>query len=135
MKGFYSNNNNNNNNNNKKKKKKKSPLLTPMDLNPSAYDILEGATSILTSISPTSGEFGRRNIDTRIKQRLTRTEVKNINAAIDVLMRREVEHSMDPTTNPLGHLWMANCILYAVVAAFLINKGWKKESGIELQMK
>ena len=72
-------------------------------------------------------------ISTRIKQRPTRTDVKNINAAIDVLMRREVEHSIDPTTNPFGYLWMANCILYSVVAAFLINKGWKKESGIEVQ--
>ena len=30
---------------------------------------------------------------------------------------------------------MANCILYSVVAAFLINKGWKKESGIKVQKK
>ncbi|XP_066027987.1 uncharacterized protein [Pocillopora verrucosa] len=40
--------------------------------------ILEGATSILASISPIIGEFGCRNIDTRIKQRPTRTDVKNI---------------------------------------------------------
>ncbi|XP_027053297.1 uncharacterized protein LOC113680465 [Pocillopora damicornis] len=40
--------------------------------------ILEGAKSILASISPIIGEFGRRNIDTRIKQRPTRTDVKNI---------------------------------------------------------
>lgn len=99
------------------------------------HEILEGATSILASIGPIIGEFGRRNIDTRIKQRPTRTDVKNINAAIDVLMRREVEHSIDPTTNPFGYLWMANCILYSVVAAFLINKGWKKESGIKVQTK
>ena len=66
---------------------------------------------------------------------IIRTDVKNINAAIDVLMRREVEHSIDPTTNPFGYLWMANCILYSVVAAFLINKGWKKESGIKVQTK
>ena len=113
----------------------KSPVLTPMDLNPCAHEILDGATSILASISPIIGEFGRRNIDTRIKQRPTRTDVKNINAAIDVLMRREVEHSIDPTTNPFGYLWMANCILYSVVAAFLINKGWKKESGSKFRRK
>ena len=113
----------------------KNPVLTPMDLNPCAHETLEGATSILASISPIIGEFGRRNIDTRIKQRPTRTDVKNINAAIEVLMRREVEHSIDPITNPFGYLWMANCILYSVVAAFLINKGWKKESGIKVQTK
>ena len=112
-----------------------SPVLTPMDLNPCAHEILEGATSILASISPIIGEFGRRTIDTRIKQRPTRMDVKNINAAIDVLMRREVEHSIDPTTNPFGYLWMANCILYSVVAAFLINKGWKKESGSKFRRK
>ena len=46
-----------------------------------------------------------------------------------------MEHSMDPTTNPFLHVWMANCILYAVIAVFLINKGWKKQSRIKLQMK
>ena len=105
----------------------KSPVLIPMDLNPFAHEILEAATSILASISPIIDEFGRRNIDTRIKQRPTRTDVKNINAAIDVLMRREVEHSIDPTTNPFGYLRMANCILYSVDAAFLINELWKKK--------
>ena len=113
----------------------KSPILTPIDLNPCAHEILECATSILASISPIIGEFGRRNIDTRIKQRPIRTDVKNMNAAIDMLMRREVEHSIDPTTNRFGYLWMANCILYSVVTAFLINKGWKKESGIKPQTK
>ena len=55
---YYNNNNNNNNNNN--------------------YPDPGSATSILASISPIIGEFGRRNIDTRIKQRPTRTDVKNI---------------------------------------------------------
>ena len=42
----------------------KSPVLTPMDLNPCAYEILEDATSILTSISPGKRRevlFGSRN--------------------------------------------------------------------------
>ena len=45
MKGVYSNNNKKKK---KKKKKKKSPVLTPMDLNPCAHEILEDTTSILT---------------------------------------------------------------------------------------
>jgi len=35
----------------------KNPFLTPMDLNPCAHEILEGATPILASISPITGDF------------------------------------------------------------------------------
>lgn len=62
-------------------------------------------------------------------------DVKNINVVIDVLMRCEVEYFMDLIINFFGYLWMVNCIFYLVVVVFLINKGWKKESGIKFQMK
>ena len=61
-------------------------------------------------------------------------DVNSINTAIEVLIRREVEHSIDLTTNRFGYLWMANCIFYSVVIAFLINKGWEKR-GIKAHTK
>ena len=60
---------------------------------------------------------------------------KSIKTSIDVLMRCEVEHSVDPTTNSFWYLWIANCVLYSMFEAFWINKGWKKESSIKVQTK
>ena len=34
-----------------------------------------------------------------------------------------------PSKNPFGYLWMINCIVYSAVAAFLVQKGWKKQNG------
>ena len=34
------------------------------------------------------------------------------------------------TQNPFGFLWLANCILYSVVCAFLLMTGWKKQGPI-----
>ena len=33
--------------------------------------------------------------------------------------------------NPFGFLWLANCVLYSVVCAFLLMKGWKKQGPIK----
>ena len=32
-----------------------------------------------------------------------------------------------PRENPFSYLWIAKCVLYSVVVAFLLNKGWKKQ--------
>ena len=32
----------------------------------------------------------------------------------------------EPFVDPFGYLWMANCILYSVIIAFYVCKGWKK---------
>ena len=32
----------------------------------------------------------------------------------------------DPSEDPFGYLWMANCVLYSVIIAFYVCKGWKK---------
>ena len=34
---------------------------------------------------------------------------------------------VSPTDNPFSYLWVANCVLYSVVTAFLLYKGWKKQ--------
>ena len=30
--------------------------------------------------------------------------------------------------HPFAYLWLANCVLYSVVVAFMLLKGWKRES-------
>ena len=34
---------------------------------------------------------------------------------------------MSPRENPYSYFWIANCVLYSVVMAFLLNKRWKKQ--------
>ena len=40
-------------------------------------------------------------------------------------------YDVTPTQNPFGFLWLANYVLYSVVCAFLLMKGWKKGNSIE----
>ena len=37
------------------------------------------------------------------------------------------QHQVSPRQNPFSYLWIANCVLYSVAMAFLLNKGWKKQ--------
>ena len=41
-----------------------------------------------------------------------------------LLMER---YEVTPTQNPFCFLCLANCVLYSVVCAFLLMKGWKKQ--------
>ena len=36
------------------------------------------------------------------------------------------QNSISPIDDPFGYLWLANCVLYSTVAAFLHLKEWKK---------
>ena len=40
-------------------------------------------------------------------------------------------YEVRPTQNPFGFLWLATCVLYSVVCAFLLMKGWKKQGPIK----
>ena len=60
--------------------------------------------------------------DTRIKERPTKHDLDNINQTITEIMKQA-----SPGENPFSYLWIANCVLYSVVVAFLLNKGWKKQ--------
>ena len=71
------------------------------------------------------GDFSNRLIDTRTKEQPTRADIQNINDACGRLLCSKTTGI--PHNDPFSHLWIINCILYAVVAAFLVNKGWKKE--------
>ena len=63
-------------------------------------------------------------IDTRTKEKLKSEDLRNINSAVEELMK---QNSMSPENDPFNYLWMANGVLYAVSVAFLLMKGWKKQ--------
>ena len=61
-----------------------------------------------------------REVDTRVKQRPTQADINNINLAVNEIVNREQQQlSINPNRNPFEYLWMINCILYAVIVAFL----------------
>ena len=45
---------------------------------------------------------------------------------IIIIINNNNSFSISPIDNPFGYLWLANCVLYSTVAAFLLLKGWKK---------
>ena len=72
---------------------------------------------ILARVNTSPGEFGEREFDTRIKERPTKRDLDNINQTITEIMKQA-----SPGENPFSYLWTANCVLYSVVVAFLLNK-------------
>ena len=68
------------------------------------------------------------NLDSRAKKRRTNQDIININAAIEQLMKQnDVNSVADPAQNPFVFLWLANRVIYSVVVAFLVMKGWEKK--------
>ena len=93
-------------------------------LNQQTCDLIDSSNVIFARVNTQPGEFGERDIDTRIKERPTKGDLNNINLAIIKLME---QHQVSPRENPFSYLWIVNCVLYSVVMAFLLNKGWKKQ--------
>ena len=85
-------------------------------------DLIDSSNLILARVNTSPGEFGEREFDTRIKERPTKRDLDNINQTITETMKQA-----SPGENPFSDLWIANCVLYSVVVAFLLNKGWKKQ--------
>ena len=79
-----------------------------------------------------SGEFKERCYDTRTKQRPNIKDIANVNIAVREIIKQS--SAPDPVENPFGFLWLVNCILYSVIIAFYISKGWKKQQGERDQM-
>ena len=75
------------------------------------------------SIVHRQGDFCERDVDTRVKEKPTNRDFENINKAIENVMEKNKVSEID---QPFVYLWMANCILYAVVVAFLLAKNWTK---------
>ena len=95
-------------------------------LNETESVLLDSANCILLSVSDNTGDFVERSVDTQTKEKPTKTDLRNINTVIEVLMSRNKQVS--PNENPFEYLWLVDCVLYSVVAAFLLLKGWKKET-------
>ena len=85
-------------------------------------DLIDSSNLFLARVNISPGEFGEREFDTRIKERPTKRDLDNINQTITEIMKQA-----SPWENPFSYLWIANCVLYSVVVAFLLNKGWKKQ--------
>lgn len=60
-----------------------------------------------------------------MKEQPTRADIQNINDACGKLLSSKSTGS--PCNDPFRYLGVVDCILYAVVAAFLLNKGWKRK--------
>ena len=86
------------------------PDSSSKELNSETREILEGATRTFDSVIPTPADFSERDVDTRINQKPTHADINNINAAVNELLKRKKEHSLD-TNNPFGYLLLVNCIL------------------------
>ena len=93
-------------------------------LSSEARELLKSATNVYIHIHPCEGDFSNRTIDTRTKGTPTKGDHENINKVITELMK---QCRVSPTDNPFSYLWIANCVLYSVVTAFLLYKGWKKQ--------
>ena len=61
---------------------------------------------------------------TRYSARPTNCDLNNINLKTMKLME---QYELFPKENLFSYLWVANSVLYAVVMAFLVSKGWKKQ--------
>ena len=124
LKFIFNNNNNNNNNNNLHSTNAQVPEEneTPAEMK----NIFQTAKLVFASVAADPGDFSNRLLDSRTKKRPTNQDIININAAIDQLMKQnDVINAPDPAQNPF--LWLANCVIYSVVVAFLVLKGWKKK--------
>ena len=90
-----------------------------------ANELIDLASPLYELIVADPGDFSNRLIDTRTKEQPTRADIQNINDACGRLLGSNT--TGNPHNVPFRHLWVIDCILYAVVAAFLVYKGWKKE--------
>ena len=87
-------------------------------------ELFERSSQVFTSVNTSEGDYSHRAIDTRIKQKPIQSDLKTINKVINGLLE---QNKVVPVESPFAYLWLANCVLYSVVVAFLVLKGWKKD--------
>ena len=61
-------------------------------------------------------------VDTRTKRKPSKNEIQDVNNVMATMIN---ENKLSPTTNPFGFISLANGVLYSVVVAFLLLKGWQ----------
>ena len=86
--------------------------------------LFERSSQLFASVNTSEGDYSNRAIDTRIKQRPTKSDLETINKVINGLVE---QNKLVPGENPSAYLWLANCVFYSVVVTFLVFKGWKKD--------
>ena len=101
-----------------------SPEGSASPISQEACVLLESSIIILGQINTHQVEYHNREFDTRIKEKPTKCDIENINQALQELMKQQ---NVFPADNPFCYLWITNCVLYSVVVAFLLHKGWKKQ--------
>ena len=93
-------------------------------------ELTQVAAQFVASVTQFPADFSGRCHDTRTKQKPTGNDIANVNTTVCELLKSNA--LPNPTEDPFGYLWTVNCILYSVVIAFLVCKGWeKKEIGME----
>ena len=106
------------------------PDKQPNTLSSDNRELLESSPHFYTQIHPCEGDFRNRSIDTRTKGKPTSGDLEDINKVIMELMKQS---KVSPTDNPFSYLWIAHCVLYSVVMAFLLYKGWKNKGQTDRQ--
>ena len=87
-----------------------------------ARGLFEASDQLYGTINICMGDFTPHEIDTRIKEKLSTRDFGNINAIITELMSK---NDISLIGELFSYMWKANCVLYSVVTAFLLEKGWK----------
>ena len=88
-------------------------------------ELFEKSVQLYTLVNTREGDYSNREIDMRIKQKPTQKDLKSINRVLKGLLEQKKTVSLN--NDPFAHLWLVNCVLYSVVVAFLLLKGWKKD--------
>ena len=100
--------------------------LGPMNiLSKEEPGLLELARQFFTSVSMHPGDFKSHDIDTRRKETQSTGDFKNTNSAVLELTR---QNKIPQPKIRFRYLRLADCMLYSVVAGFLVYKGWKRPS-------
>lgn len=87
-------------------------------------ELAQLATQFLASVKQSPRDFSGRSYDTRTKQKPTGNDIDNVNTAVRELLKCNTVP--EPSEDSFGYLWMENCLLYSVIIAFYVCKGWKK---------
>ena len=87
--------------------------------------LLEKPLQLFGSVNTQPSDYTGREINTPTKERPSGSDFDNINNVVTEIFNQNL---ISPIENPFGYLWLANCILYLTVAAYLLLKGWKKPS-------
>ena len=89
-------------------------------------ELFERSSQLFALVNTSEGDYSNHAIDMQIKQKRTQSDLKIISKVVNGLLE---QNKVVPVETPFAYLWIANCVLYSVVATlnFLLLKGWKKD--------